>query len=98
MKKIVFNNRTFEYKVEQIFDESSYSSHVTIFYEGEETYTQRKYVFFGEKITKVRPKEVFRIYENADNPQLLKEWWNKVISEKVKMLDRQEEINKGILI
>lgn len=96
MKTIVFNNRTFSYIVLHVL--SADSNVETIFYEGEETYTEREYVFFGKKITKVRPKEVFKIYANANNPEISKEWWNKSIGAKVAISDRQEELNKGILI
>jgi hypothetical protein len=93
MKKIVVNNRTFHYKV--VGSECDYE---TVFYEGEETYTRRKYFLFGEKITKVRPKEVFTIYQNANDPNIDKKWWLKAIEEKIKYLNRKKEIEEGILI
>ena len=58
----------------------------------------KKFIFFGKKIEKTRPKKVFEIYANANNPSISKEWWYKAISDEVAKLERKEEIDKGFLI
>lgn len=94
MKEIQVEGRTLKYDV--LTDECG--GETSIFYEGLESYTVRKYLLFGKKITKTRPKEIFRIYANPENPYLTKEWWQKSIRIKLNILNRQQEIEKGILI
>ena len=104
MKEVKFENRTFQYKVET-HETENYESEmsggmrdITIFYEGTETFFQKKFIFFGKKIEKTRPKKVFEIYANANNPSISKEWGYKAISDEVAKLERKEEIDKGFLI
>lgn len=89
MKEIQIDGRVLQYEV---------IDSITIFYEGKESYEEKKYFFFGKKITKIRPKEIFRIYNDANNPNVLKEWWLKAIRVKLDILKRQEEIDRGELI
>ena len=57
MKEIQIEGRTLQFEV---FTDKC-GRKITIFYEGLESYTERKYLFFGEKITKTRHKEIFRM-------------------------------------
>jgi hypothetical protein len=94
MKEIQIDGRILQYEV---FTDN-WERGITVFYEGKESYQERKYFFFGKKITKIRPKEIFRIHKDAKNPNILKEWWLKAIRVKLDILKRQEEIDKGELI
>ena len=94
MKEIQIEGRTLQF---ELFTDR-WGQKITIFYEGLESYTERKYLLFGEKITKTRPKEIFRILRDVKDPYLKKEWWQKAIRIKLNILNRQQEIEKGILI
>jgi hypothetical protein len=89
MKEIQIYGRVLQYEV---------IDSITIFYEGKESYERKKYFFFGKKITKIRPKEIFRIYNDVNNPNVLKEWWEKAIRISLDVIKRQEEIDRGELI
>ena len=92
--------RTLTFKVYYIsgnrISEPSYP--VTYFYEGTYTNTYKKWGLFGETITEELPKLVFTIDEEITNPNKSKEWWEKEILEKIKILDRKEEIERGEFI
>jgi hypothetical protein len=94
MENIQIDGREFQIE----FFTDKWQEKVVVFYEGLESYTERKYLLFGKKITKTRPKEIFRIYNDPKNSNLSKDWWRKKIREKIKILNRKEEIEKGILI
>lgn len=97
MKKITINDRTFEY---QVFAETSEygTDFTTEFYEGTETYVQRKYLFFGEKQTLVRPKNVFTFNWNIEDPLFTKKQVREKLERQVELLGRAEEIAKGEII
>lgn len=70
----------------------------TVFYEGTETHTYKKWGLFGDTITEQVPKWVFTIDEAITNPKKSKEWWEKELLSEVKLLDRKEEIERGEFI
>jgi len=95
MKEIQIDGRILQYEV---FTDK-WESRITVFYEGKESYQERKYFLFGKKITKIRPKEIFRIHNaDANDPKITKQWWLKAIRVKLDILKRQEEIDRGELI
>jgi hypothetical protein len=78
----------------QVYESSDY----TEFYEGTETHTYKKWGLFGDTITEERTKCVFTIDEAITNPNKSKEWWEKELLEKIKLLNRKEEIERGEFI
>lgn len=103
MKKITFENKTYLYKTINYyitpFDPYSYK--VTYFYDGVETvyknrWSWKKWQF--EKYEKIVPKFVFSIDADSEDPLLSKEFWRHCISEKIKTLNRKNELIEGKLI
>lgn len=94
MKKIVFEGVEYlyvNYSSPMVGDE-------TIFYLGVEEHTSKKYWFFGKKITKVTPKEVFRIDYDIESGYLSKEQVKAAILQHVLILKRREEIKNNEII
>lgn len=99
MKSITIAGRTFQYETLWVtYGEDIGSDPVTIFYEGTKIVTYRKWWIFGPKLEKEVPREVFRIYADSNDIDLSKSWWFSRISNKVELLNRREEIEKGELI
>lgn len=97
MKEITINGRTFQYKT--IWTGGEYGkSPETIFYDGTESYVYRKYILFGKKIIGIKPREVFRIYDDSNSKRLTKDWWRTQIEKEIELLDRASELEKGELI
>jgi hypothetical protein len=98
MKSVTIGERTFQYQTYwERHGEDIGSDPVTVFYEGTEIRSRKKYRLFGPLITWYEPREVFRIYANSENDQLSKGWWRKQITEKIELLNRKEEIERGEL-
>ena len=51
-----------------------------------------------KELLKPRPKEIFRTFRDVEDPYLTKGWWQKSIRIKLDILNRKQEIEKGILI
>lgn len=97
MKEITIENHTFQY--ETLWSSSEYGDYpITYFYSGTIEKTYRKYLFFGKKMTKSVPKEVFRINADSEDTSLSKEWWRAKILNEISLLSREEEIKRGELI
>lgn len=94
MKEITIGNRTLQFEVLCEANEAD-SYEYTEFYEGTETLTRKKWIFWGETITTVEPKLVFTIYKDITSPKLTKEYWRREISKELELLDRRDEIFKG---
>ena len=94
MKEITIGNRTLQFQVLCEANEAD-SYEYTEFYEGTETVTRKKWLFWGETITEERPKLVFTIYSDITNPKLTKEYWRREIGKELELLDRRDEIRKG---
>ena len=97
MEKITINGRDFEYKVFSGTDEYG-RYYETDFYQGVTIETHKKYIFFGPEITKEVPNKVFSFEGNIESNSLTKEELRKILEKKVKLLDRQAEIDRGELI
>jgi hypothetical protein len=89
--KITFNGRTLNFEVKYYRD--SFLDK-TNFYEGYETLTFKKWQFFGETMTKQVPKYVFTINSAITNEHLSKDFWERELNEKIKILERKEEIER----
>lgn len=97
MKTINVNGREFQYKVG--YDCSEYGDYYwTDFYEGTETETYKKWLFFGPTLTKEVGKWVFKVYLNIENPHLTKSEIRQHIERAVELLERKEEIERGEII
>jgi hypothetical protein len=94
MKEITIGNRTLQFQVKCEANEAD-SYEYTEFYEGNETVTRKKWLFFGETITEEKPKLVFTIYSDITSSHLTKEYWRREISKQLELLDRRDEIIKG---
>ena len=93
MKEITIGNRTLQFKVCCEANECD-SYEYTEFYEGTETVTRKKWLFWGETITEERPKLVFTIYRDITSSKLTKEYWRREIGKEIELLDRRDEILK----
>jgi len=94
MKEITIGNRTLQFQVKCEANEAD-SYEYAEFYEGTETVTRKKWLLFGETITKEEPKLVFTIYSDITSSRLTKEYWRREISKQLELLDRRDEILKG---
>jgi hypothetical protein len=97
MKELVFEGTTLHYERISIDSELG-DSIVTNFYLGEETFTRRKYIIFGEKITETKPKLVFRLWFDVESENWTKEEVRKKIAREMALLNRKDEIARGEII
>lgn len=98
MRKIIINDREFEYETCWIsYGEDIGSDPFTYFYEGTETITKRKWILFGPKIEITQPKHMFTICGDSNDPLLTKDWWRRRIENKIELLNRADEIKRGEL-
>ena len=97
MKTITISGREFQYQI--FWYDGEYGGYAeTIFYHGTETETKRKFWLFGPMITVEVPIEVFKFEGNVESVHFTKEELRKKLEKKVKLLDRQKEIDRGELI
>lgn len=97
MKKLKINGRELQYQV--ILHETSLMSwRTTEFYEGIETISRKKYLFFGKTIIEVKPKKIFEIEFNIENPKWSKDDIKKSIDKELAILEREAEIERGEII
>ena len=94
MKEITIGNRTLQFEVKCEASECD-SYEFTEFYEGTETVTRKKWLFWGETITEVKPKLVFTIWRDITSPKLTKEYWRREIGKEIELLDRRDQILNG---
>lgn len=69
-----------------------YEKSVTVFYDGIETITKKKYGFFGPMITVDRPVEIFTVNADMNDTSLNKEWWRIQIKLHFDKIARAEEL------
>lgn len=97
MKKITISGREFQYQ--NFWYESEFGDYAkTTFYQGTKTETYRKYWLFGPMITVEVPIEVFVFDDDIESNRFTKEELRQKLEKKVKLLDRQAEIDRGELI
>lgn len=93
MKTIKFNDRIFQYEIENDVD-----LYKTFFYEGYIDIKHKKYLLFGKTITKSIPKYIFTLRINIESCKYKKDQIKTMIEEKIKILERQQEIERGEII
>ncbi len=99
MKSIIILNESFNYKIEDVEGYYGETGWITCFYKGSTIETSRKYIFFGEKITKIVPKQVFSVgFDIETSTQYTKEELKEILERKVKLFHRNEELKRGELI
>ena len=98
MKEINVNGRIFQYEVIANNNGEYGYYYETMFYEGVETYTIRKYLLFGPKLTKTRPKYVFTIDCNIESESYTKSEIRSRVLKKVELLERKKQIERGEII
>lgn len=97
METIIISGREFQYEI--LWYDGEYGDYAeTIFYQGTTTETKRKYLFFGPKITVEVPIQVFKFDGNIKSNRYTKKELKEKLEKKVKLLDRQAEIDRGELI
>ena len=97
MKKLNVNGREFQYEVKTYMGEYG-MYHETLFYEGYETYTRKKYYLFGDVITITQPKWVFTLYLDIESERHTKSEIRTMIEKKVELLERKKQIENGEII
>jgi hypothetical protein len=97
MKSLTIDGQTFKYEL--FCDTTEYGDyHWTEFYQGEETVTRKKFWLFGEKITKVHPKMVFKLNINIEDEGYTKGDIRTMIFRKIKLMNRKSEIERGEIV
>lgn len=94
MKEITIDGRTFLVQPMRYVD----AWDRTHFYYGTYTKTTKTWFGFGKPKIEQVPRYAFTIDKLITDPEITKEWWNKEIREKIVILERREEIEKGELI
>lgn len=96
MKEVTVDGHNFQY--ETFIEHSEWGIHAeTVFYQGVETTRRRKWLIFGPEVAEEKPKAVFSIYADTEDPTISKRWWSEEIRKKIELLDRKSEIERGEL-
>lgn len=99
LKSLDVNGRILQYKVSSTFNDiDGQADFYTMFYEGTETITKRKYWLFGEKISIVKPKFIFFIDLSIEDPNYTSTEIRKRIEYKLELLGRLAELQAGKII
>lgn len=93
MKSFVFEDCLYKYRVVDIADDPIH----TEFYRGLTSYEKRKYGLLGPVIAVQKPKLVFKIYGDVENPLLSKEHWATLIRAQEAVEKRKNEIANGYI-
>lgn len=93
MEEIKIGNRTLQFKVCCEADEAGIYNY-TEFYYGTRTVTRKKWIFWGETITKEVPVLVFTIYQDINSPRLTKEYWRREIGIQLDLLNRRDQLTR----
>ena len=97
MKTIEINGRKIQYEV--LYDVSEYGdTYETVFYEGTQIVSKKKYLLFGETITKEVPYEIFRLYFNIEDEGRTKSETRAIIERRLELLDRKVQIERGEIV
>ena len=97
MKIIDVNGRTIGYEV--FYDVSEYGeTYETAFYEGTKIVSRKKYLLFGEPVSKEVPREIFRLHFSIEDEGRTKAEIRAVIERRLELLDRREQIARGEII
>jgi len=101
MKTIKIKGVEFKYKV-FLYDDGYDCFSYTKFYKGTEIKTRKKWLFFGETITKEIPIFQFEVKIDIENPRYTKEQMRQIIEKEFNRsynsINRIEEIENGEII
>ncbi len=96
MKNLKINGIDLQYKT--FVEVTEYGdTYWTEFYRGTVMSSRKKYILFGPVIIEEIPKRVFTIWEDSNNENLTKDWWKTQILQKLELLSRKEELERGEL-
>ena len=102
MKKIIIRYKGEDvellYKVVSEYSEYGTYSYTDFFDTKTQVVRKKKYWFFGPYISKTEQVFLFRIWYNANDPQITKEEWREKILRQLELLHRRRELEEGILI
>jgi hypothetical protein len=100
MKEITIKGRKYLYKVQYDIGEDGISSWVeTIFYNATPiTKTRKKYWLWGPIVEYFEHEELFRVYLDIESPNNTKKYVTQKVMEKIDLLYRHEEIERGEII
>lgn len=97
MKTIDVNGRKLEYEI--FYDVCEYGeTYQTVFYEGTISKNRKKWFLFGPEIIISKPKELFKLYFNIEDPNLTKSDIRFTLERKIELLNREKEIEEGEII
>lgn len=97
MKTIDVNGRKLEYEI--FYDVCEYGeAYQTVFYEGKISKNRKKWFLFGPEISISKPKELFKLYFNIEDPNLTKSDIRFTLERKIELLNREKEIEEGEII
>ena len=97
MKTITVNDREFQYEI--CYHASEYGEcEWTNFYEGSEFRSYKKYLFFGPNVVKSIPNKVFHLNLSIEDESYTKSEIRRMLENKIELLNRREEIEKGEII
>ena len=95
MKQVTINEKVLNYKNYNGYH-NGYRSIYTIFYTEEETITTKVRGLFSSKdVVTIKPKVLFRLNIDIENPKHSKVYVRTLIEEQLGYLDRAEEIKRG---
>lgn len=102
MKELTIEHRgriwNLKYQVFNDYDEYNGTYYWTEFYMGTETRTFKRFLFFGETITKTEPKMVFKVWKNIESVGYTKDQIRTSITHELDLLVRADEIAKGEIV
>lgn len=100
MKQIEIQGRTFLYEVKRYSgDHDSSGYEITHFYKPTPTIkTRKKYLLWGPEISYTEYERLFSLYHDIESPTYSKEKITKLIMDKIAILNRAEEIERGEII
>lgn len=95
MRNITIRNRVFQYAVYSDHHDVDYE---TRFYQGTETVKRKKYWLFGPIITKEKPVLIFKVDFDIEIERISKKELRLILEQEVKLIERQEQIDRGELV
>ena len=98
MKEITIQGQTFKYKVGVHCDSDGDERYTTEFYQGTIEEVSKRYILFGEKITKTVPKRVFSLDLNVEDCKFTKADIRERIERNLELLGRKKEIERGEIV
>jgi hypothetical protein len=98
MKELEIHGRKYQYEIFSDCNEYYGMTYETVFYQGTEIVSKRKYLLFGERITEEVPKFAFKVFFNIEDPSFTKSYVRANVERQAELFYRQEEIDRGEII